>query len=79
MQRVPLGVDLDTFRPHPRAGRVDGLLRLVHVGRLSREKSPHLAVATAVELHRRGVPLLLDVYGDGPHPDELARWRGRRR
>jgi alpha-1,6-mannosyltransferase len=47
------------------------VLRLVHVGRLSREKSPHLAVATAVELHRRGVPVRLDVYGTGPHRGEL--------
>lgn len=68
--RVPLGVDLATFRPHPRE-RVEGL-RLVHAGRLSREKSPHLAVATAVELHRRGVPLRMDVYGVGPHRDELV-------
>jgi alpha-1,6-mannosyltransferase len=68
--RVPLGVDLDTFRPH-RRGPADGL-RLVHAGRLSREKSPHLAVATAVELHRRGVPLRMDVYGVGPHRDELV-------
>jgi alpha-1,6-mannosyltransferase len=76
MTRVPLGVDLETFRPHPTPGRVDGLLRLVHVGRLSREKSPHLAVATAAELHRRGVPLLMDVYGDGPHADELRGLAG---
>lgn len=69
--RVPLGVDLDRFRPHPRPAAPDGLLRLTHVGRLSREKSPHLAVATAVELHRRGVPLRMDVYGDGPHRHEL--------
>ena len=68
--RVPLGVDLDTFRPHQR-GPVE-VLRLVHAGRLSREKSPHLAVATAVELHRRGVPLRMDVYGVGPHRDELV-------
>jgi len=70
--QVPLGVDLDSFRPHRRASRRAGdPLRLVHFGRLSREKSPQLAVATAVELHRRGVPLTLDVYGDGPHLDEL--------
>ncbi|PKH43796.1 alpha-1,6-mannosyltransferase [Nocardioides alpinus] len=68
--RVPLGVDLATFRPHHR-GPVE-VLRLVHAGRLSREKSPHLAVATAVELHRRGIPLRLDVYGVGPHRDELV-------
>ncbi|MCY7396106.1 MAG: glycosyltransferase, partial [Nocardioides sp.] len=72
IDQVPLGVDLATFAP--RTGAADpepGLLKLVHVGRLSREKSPHLAVATAVELHRRGVPLRLDVYGDGPHRGEL--------
>jgi alpha-1,6-mannosyltransferase len=81
IERVPLGVDLETFRPHPvtagcRGGRGattarPGVLRLTHVGRLSREKSPHLAVATAVELHRRGVPVQMDVYGEGPHLDEL--------
>jgi alpha-1,6-mannosyltransferase len=76
--RVPLGVDLDTFRPHPRGPRRqgEGVLRLVHAGRLSREKSPHLAVATAAELHRRGVPVRMDVYGVGPHRDELEEIAG---
>lgn len=75
MVRVPLGVDLDTFRPHPAAADPRAL-RLTHVGRLSREKSPHLAVQTAVELHRRGVPVSLDVYGEGPHLDELVAIAG---
>ncbi len=75
--RVPLGVDLETFRPVPaRPAADDGVLRLVHVGRLSREKSPHLAVATAVELHRRGVPVRLDVYGEGPYLEELRAVAG---
>ncbi|WP_457205071.1 glycosyltransferase [Nocardioides sp. P5_C9_2] len=78
--RVPLGVDLDTFRPH-RPARSHrrapaGELRLVHAGRLSREKSPHLAVATTVELHERGVPVRLDVYGVGPHQAELVEAAG---
>lgn len=77
IERVPLGVDLDAFRPRAGAPPDDGILRLVHVGRLSREKSPHLAVATAAELHRRGVPLRLDVYGEGPHLDELRSIAGR--
>ncbi|GAB2970892.1 glycosyltransferase [Nocardioides montaniterrae] len=76
IERVPLGVDLDTFRPVPgdasgRSADEPGTLKLIHVGRLSREKSPHLAVATAAELHRRGVRLRLDVYGEGPHLGEL--------
>lgn len=73
--RVPLGVDLETFRPGPERAS-DGVLRLTHVGRLSREKSPHLAVATAAELHRRGVPVHLDVYGEGPHLSELEEIAG---
>lgn len=73
--KVPLGVDLATFRPGPPTVAA-GPLRLVHVGRLSREKSPHLAVATAVELHRRGVPVAMDVYGMGPHRDELEEIAG---
>ena len=75
---VPLGVDLETFAPAsapPGRGR-DDVVRLVHVGRLSREKSPHLAVATAVELWRRGLPLRLDVYGAGPHRHELVAIAG---
>ncbi|WP_229054327.1 glycosyltransferase family 4 protein [Aeromicrobium sp. Leaf350] len=72
---VPLGVDLERFRArgHRRPG---GPVRLVLAGRLSREKSPHLAVATAVELHRRGVDVRLDVYGTGPHLDELQALAG---
>ncbi|GAA1778047.1 glycosyltransferase family 1 protein [Nocardioides hankookensis] len=75
IHRVPLGVDTDTFHPAGPAHDAD-VLRLVHLGRLSREKSPHLAVATAVELHRRGVPLRMDVYGDGPHRGELEQLAG---
>ncbi|MET7279155.1 glycosyltransferase [Kribbella sp. NPDC005582] len=74
--RIPLGVDLDTFHPDLGQPADDGVLKLVHAGRLSREKSPHLAVATAVELHRRGVKLQLDVYGTGPHLDELIEIAG---
>ena len=74
--RIPLGVDLDTFHPSLGTPADDGVLKLVHAGRLSREKSPHLAVATAAELHRRGVPMRLDVYGSGPHLDELLAIAG---
>lgn len=67
--RIPLGVDLELF--HPRHHEPSETLRLIHVGRLSPEKSPQLAVAAAVELHRRGVPVTLDVYGEGPMLEEL--------
>ncbi|MGH3241546.1 MAG: glycosyltransferase, partial [Spirillospora sp.] len=74
LHRVALGVDLATFRPaddpasswngdppHP-----PGSFRLVHLGRLSREKRPDLALTTMRELRRRGVSVHLDVVGSGP-------------
>lgn len=77
VDHVPLGVDLETFQPMAGAEpRERDVLRLVHAGRLSREKSPAVAVATAVELHRRGVAVRLDVFGSGPHRDELEELAG---
>lgn len=70
-----LGVDLDEFLPsplgHAQGGTGSDPLSLVYAGRLSREKSPDLAVATAVELDRRGVDVTLHLYGTGPMVDEL--------
>jgi alpha-1,6-mannosyltransferase len=62
---VPLGVDLDTFRPmEPAPSHPE--IRLIHLGRLSKEKRPDLALAAAVDLRRAGLPVRLDVVGDGP-------------
>lgn len=68
LHRVPLGVDLVTFRPGEAIHRDPGPgpIRLVHLGRLSREKRPDLALLTAAELQRRGVPVRLDMVGGGP-------------
>lgn len=76
--RVPLGVDLETFHPmghqSPAPGP-DGVssqpVQICYVGRMSHEKSPQLGVAAAVELHRRGVPIQLNMYGTGPDVEEL--------
>ncbi|MCL2784028.1 MAG: glycosyltransferase [Propionibacteriaceae bacterium] len=72
----PLGVDLEEFTPAVRVRDDSPSLKLVLSGRLSREKTPHLAVATAVELDRRGVDIQLHVYGTGPHVEELRTLAG---
>lgn len=64
---VPLGVDYEKFRPPAERAAPDGVIRLVHAGRMSREKYPQLAIAAAAELHRRGAPVELTVAGTGPH------------
>lgn len=78
--RVPLGVDLDTFHPSgyqtPEPGpdgRREQPIQLCYVGRMSHEKSPQLGVAAAIELHRRGVPIQLNMYGTGPDLEELKQ------
>lgn len=74
--RVPLGVDLNTFRPLPRVVprppiSADHPLRIATVVRLSPEKQPGLVVATVRELVRRGVPVDATIYGDGPYRERL--------
>jgi alpha-1,6-mannosyltransferase len=76
LHRVPLGVDLATFRPPARPARparLAGQVRLVHLGRLSAEKRPGLAIAAVRELRRWSVPARLDVVGDGPLRPSLER------
>ncbi|HEY5483291.1 MAG TPA: glycosyltransferase [Propionibacteriaceae bacterium] len=68
---VPLGVDLETFRPPVERPNPGPVIRLIHAGRMSREKYPQLAIAAAAELHRRGVPVELTVAGTGPHLEWL--------
>lgn len=78
--RVPLGVDLDHFRPPDpgagrprRAGDPGDPVRLLLCSRLSREKRPGLAVDALAELERRGVSATLTVAGDGPLRRRLQR------
>jgi alpha-1,6-mannosyltransferase len=69
VRRVRLGVDLDVFRTSTESivdTATPAEVRLVLVSRLSKEKSPELAVEAVRELCRRGVPVHLDVVGDGP-------------
>lgn len=83
MWHVPLGVDLQTFHPvgyqtpepSPDGAR-EVPIQICYVGRMSHEKSPQLGVAAAVELHRRGVPIELHMYGTGPDVDEMKEQAG---
>lgn len=72
LRRIPLGVDLTTFRPRG-ATVVGGPARLVYAGRLSHEKNPRAVVGAVRALVADGVPALLDVYGDGPELAALRR------
>lgn len=79
VQRVPLGVDLRTFRPDLRdgswrrelAGDADALV--VHCGRLSPEKHVERSVDTVAELTEAGAKVRLVVAGDGPRRRALER------
>jgi alpha-1,6-mannosyltransferase len=82
IQRVPLGVDLGTFRPvavdepplAPELGWSGGAHhRAVFVGRLSPEKHAHDAIAAVGRLVRSGRLTELLVVGDGPQRQELER------
>lgn len=81
VRRVPLGVDLGTFRPAPHdptrpaaPGRPENRpVRLVTVGRLSREKRPERAIDALGVLREGGMAAELVMIGDGPHRERLRR------
>jgi alpha-1,6-mannosyltransferase len=70
--RVPLGVDLTTFRVGPCRAPAGEVL-LVHCGRLSPEKKPQRSLNTLASLRADGVPARLVVAGDGPLRPRLER------
>lgn len=73
---VPLGVDLEQFRPaltSQTGAKKDGVPLLVLCSRLSREKRPDLAVEALRVLHRAGCPARLVVAGSGPLTASLRR------
>lgn len=70
--RVPLGVDLEEFRPAARPVS-DGVPLLVLCSRLSKEKRPELAIEALRILRRAGCPARLVVAGSGPMAGSLRR------
>jgi alpha-1,6-mannosyltransferase len=68
---VPLGVDLEVFRPAP-PGPDRTTVELMCTGRLSKEKRPELAVEVLRELRLHGIDARLTFAGSGPMRDELA-------
>ncbi|HEV2780476.1 MAG TPA: glycosyltransferase [Actinophytocola sp.] len=72
LRRIPLGVDLTTFRPRwPRPDR--RVARLVYAGRLSPEKNVSAVIDAVPRLLGAGIPVHLDMYGDGSARRALVR------
>ena len=82
VHRIPFGVDLRTFAPRPRVDESpwrSGALRLVLIGRLSREKEPGTALDVLARLGAAGLRTHLVILGHGPlEPSLRARARAER-
>lgn len=85
---VPLGVDLDVFRPQPLRSEPPSLpdrnprrhdVELVTVGRLSSEKRPDRAVDAVARLRASGIDAAVTLIGDGPLRGPLEDAARRRR
>lgn len=69
IERMPLGVDTDLFRPTTARATE----RLLHVGTLTPVKDQRTLLAAFAELRRRHSGVLLDIVGDGPLRPALER------
>lgn len=69
--QIPLGVDLETFRPDRRTTTPAEFLRLGICSRLSKEKRVDFVVDVIREATAQGLPVQLSVVGDGPERSKL--------
>jgi glycosyltransferase involved in cell wall biosynthesis len=76
---LPRGLDTDLFNPArrdpafwPGAGVNGAEVRLLYVGRISREKDLDVLVAAYNKVRKEGHPVKLYVVGHGPYSDALA-------
>jgi len=78
----PRGIDIQRFNPAKRNGYYrkwnlsDKKVKLVYVGRVSKEKNLHLLVQAYRKLVRSYDDLLLTIVGDGPYLDEMKKATG---
>ncbi|MFL6116284.1 MAG: glycosyltransferase [Catenulispora sp.] len=78
LRAIPLGVDLETFRPRSASSSStpadsERRCRLAYSGRLSVEKNPIAAVSAVKALTSAAIPVHLDVYGTGSQRPHLER------
>jgi glycosyltransferase involved in cell wall biosynthesis len=76
---LPRGLDTELFNPSRRDphfwqkfGRTNGAVRLLYVGRVSREKDLDVLVDAYRKLREEKVPVQLSVVGHGPYSETLA-------
>jgi glycosyltransferase involved in cell wall biosynthesis len=76
----PRGLDTELFHPARRDaaffekfGACNGEVRLLYVGRISREKDLDLLAAAYRRLRDEGLPVQLFVVGDGPYSETFAK------
>lgn len=79
LQILPRGLDTDLFNPArrdltfwPGAGANGAEVRLLYVGRISREKDLDVLVTAYHKVRKQGHPVKLYVVGHGPYSDALA-------
>ncbi len=79
MKPLPRWVDSEQFRPDKRNSRfwdergLSGALKLIYVGRVSREKSLELLAEAFLQLLEEGFDLSLAIVGDGPYRAEMEK------
>jgi glycosyltransferase involved in cell wall biosynthesis len=77
---LPRGLDTELFHPARRKpaffekfGACNGEVRLLYVGRISREKDLDLLAAAYRRLRDEGLPVQLFIVGHGPYSDAFAK------
>jgi glycosyltransferase involved in cell wall biosynthesis len=72
---VPNGCDIDFFTA-PEGKKEQGMLQILFVGRLTRQKDPFTLLKAIRQLSASGTPYFLDIVGDGPLRKKMESYVG---
>lgn len=73
IRKIPLGIDLDFFKPDTKLRQAQTKFRIVSVGRLSEEKGHIFLLRAVAVLVQKGFDLEVIIIGEGPERIPLER------
>ena len=72
LKLYPRGVDTSSFRPI--ASKDEKIIKLLYVGRVSKEKNLHILARAFKKLSSENKDIVLQIVGDGPYREEMFNY-----
>lgn len=68
---IPVGVDTDFFYPKNKIRKLNGVFKMINVGRMDKVKGHHLSIEVAQKLTKLGIDVTLTIIGEGSEHNNM--------